>query len=893
MHINKSDKECFNFFRYIKRVVGDYMKKFKLSISNLFKPKGACEQTIVCDGEKLMIIGFFNRGNVGDEAFIAPYKILFPEKVLSFASIDDVEYIPTDMAAVIVAGGDVINDYFMLKIKSLLQTYNGPCYAFSVGIPYLTGKGYADLFDHVVIRTRQDIQALNNYIGSKNVSYLPDITWLLKNHLPPVTSIPKEGGMRIGIALAQPYFSSNPHEKELIDSVAKIVYTLIQTYPQCRINLLSFNTSIYEDESDYIINDKVQKRLANYDNVVNCVQTNLHQPLEMLKFVGTHDIIIGMRYHSILFALMQNVPFVPLYTSRKIENMLKDYNLVEYGVPMPNNFESKYKPTSLDSDKVLQMVHSRLSVNIKPIEMDMQAYSLMRNVVLTKKRKQLFVKNFLNLTVDETLQRCQTMLQSYLEIDEEKYNDWNSGKLTTKALLNMTEKESVNLARLICFGITNKIGTPYIWGLNDNIQQDDFVVNEAIKWIYHDYLTNCRLDEKAHNYYPEVHVEKNVIIDLNYMSQDNYQGLHRSGWSYVISGLQHLDGRNLNKPSKIMVDTCLERSFLWGIDVTRTSKIVPYTAPWTGFIHHTFDTIYSKFNCETMLNTPEFIESLEHCKCLFTLSKDLEVKFKSALAARGITSVPVLNLVHPTEFVPLTFDISKFLANQNRKIINVGAWLRDPYSIYALPIPSNNKIGLSKCALKGKEMENYFMPSWFFEKMFRFLVQENLIEDDIGNGQVSRTEFIDKMTATLSRPDDILCRPMSNKYIEGMLKQIKENHESVTIIEKLKDNEYDVLLSENIVFLNFTSDPSASNTVIECIVRNTPLIVNRYPALEEALGKDYPGFYSSFFHAASMAVDLNHIFIIYEYMKKMDKSKFTLDYFMSDFQNKLVGVMHP
>lgn len=60
-------------------------------------------------------------------------------------------------------------------------------------------------------------------------------------------------------------------------------------------------------------------------------------------------------------------------------------------------------------------------------------------------------------------------------------------------------------------------------------------------------------------------------------------------------------------------------------------------------------------------------------------------------------------------------------------------------------------------------------------------------------------------------------------YMDKILK-------SVEVIEHLSDSAYDELLSENVVFLNLI-DASAVNTVIECVVRNTPLIINRLPAI--------------------------------------------------------------
>ena len=854
-----------------------------------------------------LLLGFFSRGNVGDEAFVKPYSILFPEKHLVYQCIDDVICIPNEVEAVIVAGGDVINDYFMLKLKDLLVSFHGPCYAFSVGISYLSEKKHTELFDHVVLRSKQDLNEVAENVGVRNVSYLPDVSWLLQSRQSGKSSQsgrtrhtrthqhhhPKQ--LKFGICLAQPYFAENPYKSSLETSVVQFIKGLIEAYPDCEVNLIAFNTSTYELESELIINNQIHAKLSGYLNVHNICDSKLQNPEHMLSFIGQHDMIIGMRYHAILFSMMEKVPFIALYTTRKIGNLLKDHGMSKYGMELHNSYETSYMPVTFDNQSAISLVAERLSHALPNVEVELNVFNFLREMVTKKKRREIIVRTFLNLTYEETMDKCKSMIQTYLGVDSETFERWNEGKLRTSSLLEISKKECLDFARLICFGITNKIGTPYVWGLKDNMIAHDFTVKEAIRWIYDDFAANLEQELVDHAFHPPTNVSKKVIIDLNYMCQDNYQGLHRSGWSYVIGGLQNLDSHNLARPAKILVDTCLERTFLWGLDVTKTSKIVPYTTPWVGFIHHTFDTSYSKYNCETLINTKEFQVSLQHCKCLFTLSQHLKQLILEGLEAIGIKDVNVLNLIHPTEIVDNQFTMGKFLANHDRKIVNVGAWLRDPYAIHSLPIPENNRINIRKCSLKGKEMDNYFVPSWLFSKMSDFLVDYSN-EDNHHHG-LSRSNT-SKNTAPASsnpscgtsRPHNVMCRPIRNKYLEGMLNQLRKDEASVSVLENITNDNYDDLLSQNIVFLSFTSAPSASNTVVECIVRNTPLIVNRFPALEEVLGIDYPGFYPSgnLFQAASMIIDLNHIFVIHEYLKAMNKSKFTLDYFLEDFQNKLL-----
>jgi glycosyltransferase involved in cell wall biosynthesis len=69
-------------------------------------------------------------------------------------------------------------------------------------------------------------------------------------------------------------------------------------------------------------------------------------------------------------------------------------------------------------------------------------------------------------------------------------------------------------------------------------------------------------------------------------------------------------------------------------------------------------------------------------------------------------------------------------------------------------------------------------------------------------------------------------------------------NDSVTQLGRVTDDEYDSLLEDSVVFLNLLDAP-ANTAVVECIARNTPLLINRLPGVIEYLGEDYPFYYSS------------------------------------------------
>jgi len=106
----------------------------------------------------------------------------------------------------------------------------------------------------------------------------------------------------------------------------------------------------------------------------------------------------------------------------------------------------------------------------------------------------------------------------------------------------------------------------------------------------------------------------------------------------------------------------------------------------------------------------------------------------------------------------------------------------------------------------------------------------------------------------------------------------------IRIIEHLDDNAYDELLSSSIVFLNLY-DSSANNVILECINRNTPILINRLPATVEYLGSEYPLFYDDLSEAELLIRSTDHVILAYEYLTRIDKSKFDIHSFINGLAN--------
>jgi hypothetical protein len=413
-------------------------------------------------------------------------------------------------------------------------------------------------------------------------------------------------------------------------------------------------------------------------------------------------------------------------------------------------------------------------------------------------------------------------------------------------------------------------------------------------------------------------------INLNFspeLDQVSYlQGFHRSGWNYVVQELF-----KLNHSDGIICDTYVDRTFHW-----KKPSFLPYTKPWVGFIHHTFDTTFSDYNNHKLFQNIQFIQSLEYCKGLFVFGKTHEKTLIQKLNHEYFFDIPVVSLIHPTETPDVLFDFSLFENNPQKKIIQIGAWLRHNYSIYKLnnginPIqPPDGDLILHKCALKGKNMDNYFKPSRFlsrfvkkihtpientFKTLDNTLFTSSIIPSKISvnafpprnipiyipQEQEQEQEQDDQLSEVICRGghdgyDQIICRDGisrshdRNKYVKGAMELLTQFDSSVTIIPHLDNEHYDTLLSQNVVFLHLI-DSAAVNTLIECIIRNTPIVINKTHTVVELLGPHYPLYFESLDDIPQF--QLKNYLDAHTYLLNMNKHALSLQYFITSFQQQL------
>ena len=212
--------------------------------------------------------------------------------------------------------------------------------------------------------------------------------------------------------------------------------------------------------------------------------------------------------------------------------------------------------------------------------------------------------------------------------------------------------------------------------------------------------------------------------------------------------------------------------------------------PWIGFVHQVPRNNYPEYpDLERLVKNKFFLESLKHCHGIFVLSDMVKQYLLKHI------SIPIAQVLYPMTPFPddLKFSWDKFEGAAPQRVLFVGEFLRNFQAFYDLEVPA----GYMKVLLKAPDID--------FDQLF-----------DCNQEKI----------------------------------ELKANN-SVTIIDHVPYEEYDKLLSSSVIFLNLYDTP-ANTTVIECLGRHTPLVVNRLPGIEEYLGNDYPLFYDTLEEATKL-----------------------------------------
>jgi len=326
-------------------------------------------------------------------------------------------------------------------------------------------------------------------------------------------------------------------------------------------------------------------------------------------------------------------------------------------------------------------------------------------------------------------------------------------------------------------------------------------------------------------------LRKNNLIHKNIY--ENY-GLHYYGWKEIINYFIKNFDKNTNFKQQFFFDEWLEKFLVWGDKnemnfylkeiYTNSYKIITFAhnPPFQKW----YDNDYRKsikqkiiFNEEhTNINLVNKIEEYELEDKIVFLYTLSNYHKEYLYNNFSNLTNKVVSIHHPIEITGNEKTFDYSLFSSNKQIVHIGWWLR------------NFKIFI-----------DFKQPKEFHKTI--------LIKNDFENewNNLSKSYKLD----------------------------------SITIVKELSNSEYEKLFVNSCLFAHL-EDACATNTILECIKFNTPILVNKLPSVVEYLGESYPLYYQSK-EELQLFNNPNHLLNMVqkanEYLTHMDKSHVQLKTF--------------
>ena len=292
---------------------------------------------------KVYHVGYFFEKNCGDDMFRVVFQTLrdryYPDVLLYFRNQYKTfpEY-RADRDRIVLGGGDIVNEYFL---NSLFRNDGVRKDAVSIGIPYVDNEWLLTYFQHVSLRSVSDWKRLSP--SSDRVHYYPDLGFLMpmlmgKHYYysyPACLSSCRPRRPRLGVCLARTFFKvqTQPHYIQFIWNLVQAFSILAE---QMDIYLIPFCTrSTKPLEDDNVIHQHVKEFFRADSRVVDTSPWVVQgDPVFHTYSLMSHmDCMLCCRFHSHVFSMALQIPFVSLSHNRKVVHLLQDFHVEDRCFP--------------------------------------------------------------------------------------------------------------------------------------------------------------------------------------------------------------------------------------------------------------------------------------------------------------------------------------------------------------------------------------------------------------------------------------------------------------------------------------------------------------------------------------------------------------------------------
>lgn len=235
--------------------------------------------------------------------------------------------------------------YYLLYHVILAQSFSKPVYVMPNSFGPFKGIGVEWLVRRVmnkckIVAVRESIsKEMVEKIGVKTI-LMPDLGFALSkssNQFPEIEKIKDCNPEKKLVAItARPYRfpnSNNPEEKykEYIDNMVLFSKWLFEN--GCLPVFVDHTLSNTTHERDFSCIQEIVSKLKDREYLI--ISNEDYNCKDLKAIYGEFDYVIGTRFHSVIFALSENIPSLAItYGGNKGQGIMRDLGLSEYAIPM-------------------------------------------------------------------------------------------------------------------------------------------------------------------------------------------------------------------------------------------------------------------------------------------------------------------------------------------------------------------------------------------------------------------------------------------------------------------------------------------------------------------------------------------------------------------------------
>ncbi|KAA2211410.1 polysaccharide pyruvyl transferase family protein [Teichococcus oryzae] len=308
---------------------------------------------------RIKFVGWYGRGNCGDEAFRDVHRLLFPGHDIEWVTDLEADSAAEDDGSVhVLGGGDVFLPYYLRSIPA-----NRKFFVYGVGLGSDEQRAAVveqrDRLLGVWLRNQEDVDALR--AEGIDAHFTPDIVFNLAPEI--ARRIPAQaarlGKIRKSVALI--VSNTATQDSYRTGNLSEFFYAQYM-----RLNLAKLFSELAKYYDVYGIpfsSDRNDFDLGYlYDVVTNVSRQEsvriLDEPMEPLEVgavLANMDLVVSMKFHGLVFAAAAGVPFVNIGLTRKTKLICTQLGLEDLSVtPYSLTVESALAAIKVAEDEAVQ-----------------------------------------------------------------------------------------------------------------------------------------------------------------------------------------------------------------------------------------------------------------------------------------------------------------------------------------------------------------------------------------------------------------------------------------------------------------------------------------------------------------------------------------------------------